>query len=198
MPDRKRLRALIEENCLLADVNITLSTGAQSGFYFDCKRTMLDGKGLTLIADAFLEEINQLPERPSAIGGLTLGADFIVAAVIARAYQTGHPTVHGSIVRKEPKKHGTRNMLENPLPAGTPIVVIDDVITSGASIRKACEEFRQANYRIVGIIALIDRKAGGKESLERDFGLVRALFDKDDFPALRDTDHADRPSAQAA
>jgi len=198
MSDCERLRALIEERCLLADVNITLSTGRQSGFYFDCKRAMLDGEGLTLIVDAIMEEIDQLPERPVAIGGLTLGADFIVAGVIAKAYQTGHPTVYGSIVRKEPKKHGTRNKIENQLPAGTPIVVIDDVITSGNSIRKACEEFRQASYRIVGIIALIDRKAGGKESLERDFGPVRALFDKDDFPALRGTDHADRSSAQAA
>lgn len=185
--NRERLRALIEDRCLLANTDITLSAGTQSSFYFDCKAATLDGEGLSLIIDAVLEEVEQLPERPVAIGGLTIGADPIVAGVIAEAYRRGHFLVHGSIVRKEPKKHGTRNKIENQQPAGTKIVVIDDVITSGNSIRKACGELLEAGYQLVGIIAIIDRQAGGKEALEKDYHCpVRTLYRRDDFPALRE------------
>ena len=138
---RKRLRNLLDERCLDTGHAYTLSTGTQSGFYFDCKKAMLDGECLSLIADAFLEEAAGLPVFPEAIGGLTMGADFIVAAVIQRAFETRQPLTSGSIVRKEPKKHGTRNKIENELRAGTRIMVIDDVITSGASTEVACREF---------------------------------------------------------
>ena len=122
---------------------------------------------------------------PTAIGGLTIGADFIVSAVIEKAYEIGHPTVHGSIVRKEPKKHGTKNKIENQLEKGTKIVVVDDVITTGISVEEACKEFMNSGYEVIGIIAIIDRKAGGKQGLERKFGItVRTLFTIDDFHVL--------------
>jgi len=185
---RERLRKRIEQRCLSADADVTLSGGSQSSFYFDCKAAMLDGECLTLIVEGLLDEIDNLPSMPSAIGGLTMGADFMVSALIAKAYEIGHPTVHGSIVRKEPKQHGTRNRIENPLSPGTPIVVVDDVITSGGSIRQACEEFQREGYEITGMLALIDRQAGGKERLEHDYRVpVRALFTPEDFPALRKT-----------
>lgn len=183
----ERLRELIERNCLLSDIDISLSTGIQSSFYFDCKKATLSGESLSLIVDAVISVIDELPEQPSAIGGLSMGADPIVAGVVARAYQLNRPPIYGSIVRKEPKKHGTKSKIENQLISGTKIVVIDDVITSGSSIKKACKEFLAEGYIVVGIIALIDRKAGGKESLESEFGPVHTLFDKNDFPALIST-----------
>lgn len=181
----ERLREIIEKDCLLADTDVSLSTGAQSSFYFDCKKATLSGEGLSLIVDAMIDVISKLPEQPTAIGGLTMGADPIVAGVVAKSYQLKRPPIHGSIVRKEPKKHGTKNKIENQLSSGTKIVVIDDVITSGSSIKTACIEFQKEGYVVVGIIALIDRMAGGKESLELEFGTVHTLFDKNDFPALR-------------
>lgn len=173
--------------CLSTDSSFTLSAGQASNFYFDCKKAMLDGECIGLIADEFLEEIAHLPDRPTSIGGLTMGADFIVAAVIQRSHETRKGIIKGSVVRKEPKKHGTRNFIENQLPAGTKIVVVDDVITSGKSTAQACKEFMKADYEIVGIVALVDREAGGKESLEAEFDCpVRAIFKKSDFPRLAD------------
>ena len=107
------LRKLIENECLLTDTDISLSTGTQSSFYFDCKRATLSGKGLSLIADAMIDVIDELPDRPDAIGGLTMGADPIVAGVIAQSYKLNKPPMQASIVRKEPKKHGTKNKIEN-------------------------------------------------------------------------------------
>ncbi|MFO1430537.1 MAG: phosphoribosyltransferase family protein [Candidatus Competibacteraceae bacterium] len=191
-PQWKRLRDLIDERCLITAATLTLSTGTQSSFYFDCKKATLDGECLSLIADAFLEEIAKLPSPPTAIGGLTMGADFITAAVTLRAFQAGLPTVKGSIVRKEPKKHGTRNHIENELPAGTRIVLIDDVITTGNSTKLAGEKLLEEGYEVVGIIALIDREAGGAESLAERFRVpVRAIFKKSHFPRINEHPRTD-------
>jgi len=177
-----QLRDLIEARCLIiSEKPFKLSTGAYSKYYFDCKPLTLHGAGLSLTAEAFLEEIQKLPERPKAIGGLTMGADFITAAVVVKAFERGLH-IDGSIVRKEMKQHGTMNKIENQLPKGTPIVVVDDVITTGKSTRQACEEFLASGYRIVGIIALIDREEGGKAALEKNFGGVKAIYTTSDFP----------------
>src|SRR6266480_1684812 len=193
--DRERLRALIEKLCI-SEGDFVLSTGAKSRYYFDCKAVALDGEGLALIAGEFLREIEKLPVKPTAIGGLTMGADFITAAVIMLSYQTGGKVLKGSIARKEPKKHGTRRKIENELPRGTRIVAIDDVITTGASTLLACKEFEEAGYEIVGIhdlittgastllvfyfkqktayeivgiLAVVDREQGGKKTLEEKY-----------------------------
>ncbi len=128
--------------------------------------------------------IEKLPVKPTAIGGLTMGADFITAAVIMMSHQTGGKVLKGSIARKEPKKHGTRRRIENELPPGTKIVVIDDVITTGSSTLKACQEFEEAGYEIVGILAVVDREQGGKKTLEDKYQHVRTLFKTSDFPKL--------------
>ena len=181
----EELRLLVDDKCLTVGRSYTLSTGRRSEFYFDCKRAMLDGKCLSLIADAFLEEARKLPRFPQAIGGLTMGADFIVAAVIQRAFATGKPLVSGSIVRKEHKRHGAGNKIENELPSGTPIMVVDDVVTTGASTKAACDEFKAAGYDIVGIVALVDRESGGCEALAQRYGCsVGAIFRKRDFSRI--------------
>ncbi|MCY4284171.1 MAG: phosphoribosyltransferase family protein [Thiotrichales bacterium] len=182
---REELRSLVDEKCLTVGRSYTLSTGSRSAFYFDCKKAMLDGRCLSLIADAFLEEAGRLPRFPQAIGGLTMGADFIVAAVIQRAFETGKPLVSGSIVRKEQKGHGAGNTIENALPPGTPILVVDDVVTTGSSTVAACDAFIVAGYEIVGIAALVDRESGGCETLARKYGCpVSAIFRKRDFPRI--------------
>jgi len=183
--NRDRLWQILDEKSLIVGKDMTLSAGLSSSFYFDCKKTTLHGEGLALIADVFLEEIDKLPARPSAIGGLTIGADFVVAAVVMRAHQTGHLTINGSIVRKEPKQHGTRSPIENEMPRGTKIVVVDDVITTGGSTAKACEQFLRDGYEIVGIVTLVDREAGGVENLKRKYGCtVCSIFRKSDFPRI--------------
>ena len=197
-PAREELRLLVDEKCLTVGSSYTLTTGRQSAYYFDCKKAMLDGECLSLIADEFLEEAGRLPRFPEAIGGLTMGADFIVAAVIQRAFETGKPLVSGSIVRKEQKKHGAGNRIENVLPEGASIMVVDDVVTTGSSTVAACDAFIAAGYDIVGIVALVDRETGGCETLARKYGCpVSAILRKRDFPridqALDDSATADEP-----
>jgi orotate phosphoribosyltransferase len=193
--ERERLRQIIDHYCLIAGPEFTLSTGEKSRFYFDCKGATLDAEGLTLVAKGFLEEILRMPVQPDAIGGMTMGADFMVAATLVLAHQSGGPLKFGSIVRKEPKKHGTKNKVENERPGGPRIVVVDDVITSGGSTEKACDELERAGYQVVGILAVVDREAGGMQKLQARYPgrPVVALFRKSDFPRL--TDVADRAVA---
>jgi orotate phosphoribosyltransferase len=196
---REILRDRIQDRCLDFSHEYTLSTGEKSNFYFDCKKATLDGELLSPIADAFLEMLKTLPEMPQAIGGLTMGADSISTAVVMRAFQEGLPTISASIVRKEPKKHGTKNFIENQLPRGTTIAVVDDVITTGSSIDKACRHFLAAEYRIVGILALVDREAGGAEKLKKDFDCsVLSLFRKRDFPKLVEAEREKARSSRVA
>jgi orotate phosphoribosyltransferase len=196
--DREHLRRLIDERCLV-EGDFILSTGAKSKFYFDCKAITLNGEGLGLIAQALLEEITKFPVQPTAIGGLTLGADFMTAAVAVLSHMQGGPITDGSIVRKEPKKHGTKNKIENQIPAGTKIVVVDDVITTGSSTIAACDEFLEAGYEIVGILAVVDREAGGRQKLEEKYGKrVGSLFKKSDFPRLASLASASLGTEQAA
>ena len=181
----EELRSLVDKRCLNVGRSYTLSTGRRSEYYFDCKKAMLDGRCLGLIADAFLKEAARLPRFPKAIGGLTMGADFIVAAVIQRAFENGKPLDSGSIVRKKQKDHGTGNKIENELPPGTPIMVVDDVVTTGASTEEACDAFEAAGYDIVGIVALVDRESGGCEKLARKYKCpVGAVLRKRDFPRI--------------
>lgn len=92
-----------------------------------------------------------------------------------------------------------RMPIENELPPGTRIVVVDDVITTGSSTRQAAEKFQAAGYEIVGIIALIDREAGGAEQLAAQFGCpVRSIFRKRDFPRLAIGESYGTPEQRAA
>jgi orotate phosphoribosyltransferase len=186
--NRDFLRDLIQERCLEFG-DFTLSTGQKSKFYFDCKKATLDGQTLTGIADAFLERLQSLGVTATAIGGLTMGADSISAAVAMRASQIGARTVHASIVRKEPKKHGTMNFIENQQPPGTQIVVVDDVITTGKSTEIACEKFKAAGYEIVAILALVDREeSNGSANLAAKYLCpVASIFKKSDFPKMAES-----------
>src|SRR5574337_796409 len=79
-----------------------LSSGSTSDYYVDCRTTTLDARGAQLTGQVFLEEIREQEWEPDAIGGLTMGADPIVVAV---AVTSG--AIHGFLVRKAEKEHGT-------------------------------------------------------------------------------------------
>jgi orotate phosphoribosyltransferase len=182
--DKVRLQQLVESRCLIMNSDMKLSAGGSSSFYFDCKAITLHGEGLSLIARGILEKLKDEKIEVDAIGGLTMGADFIAAAVSLMAFQQGL-SIQGSIVRKEPKKHGTKNRIENQLSVGTKIVVVDDVITSGASTEQACQELLAAGYKIEAIAAVIDRQAGGVERLRDLYRVpVFSLLKKSDFQQL--------------
>ncbi len=140
-----------------------LSSGASSDYYVDCRTTTLDAKGSRLTGQVFLEEIRARGWRPKAIGGLTLGADPIVAAITVTSGE-----LHGFLVRKAEKEHGTGQRIEGFQEKGARVVIVDDVCTTGASTIQAIEASREFGFEVVGVMCLVERQeAGGRPSVEK-------------------------------
>jgi len=157
-----------------------LSSGKPSNFYIDCKQVSLDAEGAALIGELFHAVIEELAPEAVAVGGLTLGADPLATATSVMSFLAGRPRA-AFIVRKEPKGHGTGQWLEStPLPAGAPVVILEDVVTTGASTLKAIERARSAGLRVVRAIGLVDRLEGGGEAVTAEVPLT-ALFTRRDF-----------------
>jgi orotate phosphoribosyltransferase len=154
---------------LLADVAYTegdvgLASGARSDFYLDCKRLSYRPDGAKLIGEVVWEAIRN--ENVSAVGGLTLGADMIVASTLFAA-DRGGVELPGFIVRKEPKKHGLQKWIEGHVPdKGSRVAIVDDVVTSGGSVMDAVREATKVGLVIAVVVPLVDRLAGAREMIE--------------------------------
>ncbi len=161
---------------------VVLSSGRESDFYIDCKRTALTARGHFLVGRLVYERLARFPERPKAVGGLTLGADPLASAVSLTSYLSGEE-IHAFLVRKEPKGHGTGQWIEGltALKNGDPVVVLEDVVTTGASTLKAVERARSEGLRVLGVVALVDRQEGGREAVEAQGVRLEALFTRADF-----------------
>ena len=140
-----------------------LSSGGTSDYYIDCRTTTLDAKGARLTGEVFCDEIRQRGWKPQAIGGLTMGADPIVTAVSVVSGK-----LHGFLVRKAEKKHGTGQRIEGFREKGARVVIVDDVCTTGASTVQAIEAAREFGFEIVGVMCLVEREeAKGRPSVEK-------------------------------
>ncbi len=175
----KRLRSLLAEHALRIGP-ITLSNGSHSNHYFDCKLVTLRSDGAALVGEAVLSEIQKLPVRVEAIGGLTTGADPIIGSVMMEARQHGI-SLNGFYVRPEPKRHGTRNLVENAPPKGTNVVIVDDVVTGGGSVIKAIEGAEEEGCKVVAVITLVDRLQGGGDKIRARVERYIPLYTLEDF-----------------
>src|SRR6195256_1591715 len=140
-----------------------LSSGGTSDYYIDCRTTTLDAKGSRLTGEVFWEEIRKQGRKPGAIGGLTMGADPIVVAV---AVVSGD--LHGFLVRKAEKQHGTGQRIEGFREKGARVVIVDDVCTTGASTAQAIDAAREFGFEVVGVMCLVEREeAKGRPNVEK-------------------------------
>jgi orotate phosphoribosyltransferase len=173
-----------------------LSSGARSDYYIDCRTTTLHAEGARLTGLAILDLLAQHHLDPHAVGGLTLGADPLVSAVsIASAQRhleqgrggtTPARLVHGFLVRKAEKQHGTGRRIEGFVEAQAPVLIVDDVCTTGGSTIMAIEAARAAEMRVVGVVCLVERtEAHGRPAVEAaaNGAPFLSLFTADDVRA---------------
>lgn len=140
--------------------DFVLSSGQRSTYYINGKQVTLHAWGGLAVGRVLLSLV---PQEAIAVAGLTLGADPLVTATSVVSALEGR-LLTALIVRKEAKGHGTQAYIEGPtLPEGSPVVVLEDVVTTGQSALKAVERLRQAGYSVNHIIALVDRHQGGAE-----------------------------------
>ncbi len=164
MSQRDRLRSLLQERSLRFG-DFTLVSGRKSSYYFDSKQTTLDPEGAYLTAWCILDLVRRKGIDAAAIGGMTLGADPMVCAVAPLSFLEDGPELPAFIVRKEAKEHGTQNEVEGAPPAGTRVIIVDDVITTAGSTLKAIAAAERAGLVVAAVICLLDREEGGAEAL---------------------------------
>uniref|UniRef100_A0A7V5CS36 Orotate phosphoribosyltransferase n=1 Tax=Acidobacterium capsulatum TaxID=33075 RepID=A0A7V5CS36_9BACT len=149
-----------------------LSSGGTSDYYIDCRTTTLHAEGGRLTGLALLDLLHEKKLHPQAVGGLTMGADPIVSNLASASawYAQEHhgaPLIHGFLVRKTEKAHGTGRRLEGFYPEGAEVVIVDDVCTTGASTIQAIEAAREAGLKILAAICLVEREeAKGRPAVE--------------------------------
>ncbi len=179
--DRARLLALLTR-LSFERRKVTLSSGKESDFYIDCKKTALTAEGHYLIGRLLLAEVRRRAPEVKAVGGLTLGADPLASAVSLTSWLEEQP-LQAFIVRKEPKGHGTGQWIEglSGLEKGARVAILEDVLTTGASTLRAVERAELAGLSVAGAFALVDRQEGGREAVEAKGCPVVALFTRQDF-----------------
>jgi orotate phosphoribosyltransferase len=154
--------------------DFTLSSGAKSDYYIDCRTTTLHAEGGRLTGLAVLDLLHEHKLKPAAVGGLTMGADPIVSNVATASawkvveHPNAHlPLIHGFLVRKAEKAHGTGRRIEGFFEKGAPVVIVDDVCTTGASTINAIEAAQQAGMHVIAAVCLVEREeAQGRPAVQ--------------------------------
>ncbi len=179
---RKELAELLLEKSY-KEGDFTLASGQKSTFYFDGRQTALHPKGAWLIGHLFnylIEDVDNI----IAVGGMTLGADPLATATSLVAFEQGKD-IAAFIVRKEAKGHGTGNYIEGlaNIPVGSRVVMLEDVVTTGGSLVKACDRVKAAGLEIAAVCTILDREQGGKEALKQQGYDLLALYTRSELVA---------------
>jgi len=173
--DRADLLAAIKANAVVHG-DFVLSSGQHASWYVDLRKILLDGRIAPLAGRVMLSLTWDLAYE--AVGGLTLGADPVAAAMMHAAARRGTP-VDAFVVRKEAKAHGTQRRIEGPDVAGRRVLAVEDTSTTGASVLTAVDALREAGADVVGVAVLIERGAADRVA---EYGLpYRAAYDLSDL-----------------
>jgi len=156
---------------------VVLRSGKTSDYYLDCRRVTLEALGARLSGILLHDLYRRTMDPVMAVGGPTLGADPLVMAFLLRALEVGE-RLPGFLVRKEAKGHGTGSRIEGRwgVPAGAPVLLLEDVLTTGGSLLEALQACREEGLRPAGALVLVDREEGGREALAAQGLPVQALF----------------------
>lgn len=172
--EREELAALVRELGVVHG-RVTLSSGREADHYVDLRRVTLEHRAAPLIGR--LLRALTADWTYSAVGGLTMGADPVAAAVLhAAAAEQGTPPVDAFVVRKAAKEHGMQRLIEGPDLAGRAVLVVEDTTTTGNSPLTAVRAVRDAGATVVGVATVVDRATGAQEVIEAEGVAYRALL----------------------
>lgn len=177
---RARLVELLRERSFERK-KVILASGRESDFFIDCKQTILTAEGHALVGELMFAALDELPPC-RAIAGVELGGCPLASAVSLVSFHKGRP-LDAFYVRKEQKDHGSKRLVEGDksLEPALPVVILEDVITTGGSTLKAVEKLKAAGVNVVGVVALVDRLEGGRETIEAAGLPVVAIATRRDF-----------------
>jgi orotate phosphoribosyltransferase len=163
-----------------------LSSGRSSSYYIDGKQVVMTPEGLYGMAVYILTSLQQKNITADAVGGLTLGADPIAAAVCALSQTaTRYHPLNCFIVRKEAKKHGTASRIEGPFQKKMQVVIVDDVLTTGASVLSAAGAAEEEGAQVGTVFVLVDRQEGGREAVTQAGYTLEAIISRAELDQLQ-------------
>jgi orotate phosphoribosyltransferase len=180
MYSKEKLIAIFRDKALKFG-DFTLASGKKAKYYLDGKQVTLDPFGALLVAEGLLDLLAIGP-KIAAVGGMSIGADPITAAVVTMSAVRNTPLA-GFMVRKESKGHGTNQFIEGPVKSGDHVAIVEDVVTTGGSSLQAIERCEAAGLKVLSVLSIIDRMEGGAAAFQakgypfaslltiRDFGL---------------------------
>jgi orotate phosphoribosyltransferase len=153
--DRDALLAQIKDKAVVHG-RVTLSSGKEADYYVDLRRVTLDAEAAPLVGRVMLDAAADLDFE--AVGGLTLGADPVAAAMLHAAAARGRK-LDAFVVRKAGKAHGLQRRIEGPDVAGRRVLAVEDTSTTGGSVLTAVEALREAGAEVVGVAVIVERGA---------------------------------------
>jgi orotate phosphoribosyltransferase len=158
MTARDRLIEELRGHALIVG-DVVLTSGRTAPYYIDAKRAILRPEGFRALSELVAERARAWDA--TAVGGMTMGADAPACAALA-----GGADVKAFFVRKDVKEHGLQRRIEGPLlDAEDRCLIVEDVVTTGGSTLKAIDAVREAGHEIVGVVAILDRLAGGADAI---------------------------------
>jgi orotate phosphoribosyltransferase len=180
--DREDLLQEIRKHAVVHG-DFVLSSGQRASWYIDLRRVLLTGRTAPLAGRVMLDVTADLEYE--AVGGLTLGADPVAAAMMHAAVARQQP-LDAFVVRKAGKAHGLQRRIEGPDVAGRRVLAVEDTSTTGNSVLTAVEALREAGAEVVGVAVIVER---GARPRVRESGLpFRAAYELSDLglgePAL--------------
>ncbi|MCK5211282.1 orotate phosphoribosyltransferase [Candidatus Parcubacteria bacterium] len=155
-----------------------LVSGRMSKFYVDCKPTTLHPRGMFLVGHLMYDAI--VDAGVNAVGGLTFGADPIAVAT-AFASELRGGAIKAFSIRKEKKDHGIIKWVEGDVDPGTPVAIIDDVVTTGGSTVRAIRRARESGLEVFKVVILVDRQEGGLENIRKYINDATAVITRDEL-----------------
>lgn len=189
MNDRQSLHDIIRRRSFRQGSEFRLASGRMSTIYFNLKPTMLDPDGARLIGAALAGKASEF--GADYVGGLEMGAVPLVAATAAMSASAGRP-VQAVFVRKAPKEHGTRSLVEGLADgeslAGQHVVVVEDVTTTGGSALKAIEALRTEGAEVRHVVTIVDREEGAAAAFAAAGVMLHSLFTKSEFQSDAETE----------
>lgn len=138
--------------------DFTLASGKKSKYYIDIKKASTDPKTLKLIARQAAVKVKEMDVN--IVAGVELGGVPLATAV---SMETELPLL---IVRKAIKEYGTKSRFVGDIKPEDRIVMLEDVTTSGGSVKNAIDIIREVGARVKYVISVVDREEGAKENLE--------------------------------
>ena len=163
------LKQMLKDMKVVQTGEFVLASGKKSNMFVNIKRASTDPGVLREIGKAMAPHVGDCK-----IAGMALGA---VPIAVAVSLETGRPFV---MVRKEPKDHGTKELIEGEVRPGEKFVVVEDVATTGGSAMRVVNALRAKGANVVKAIVVVDREEGARALLsENGIELVSVFKAKD-------------------